>query len=216
VTRAADQAADLVAVLREAGAEPACVPMTETKAFDDERFTPALRALDQSDAIVFTSANAVRALGERLVALGRPPAQLRARVLCVGPGTASAARRAGFAAPEVPASRYDAESLAQAVRDVLPPAGRRFLSRAAPARDVVVDRRAGAWRRPPLLHRRRSTRRRARRAGAGAPRRAYLHEPVGGAPSPPPRRAARAAAAARSPRSAAHGRGAGEGGPLPG
>jgi uroporphyrinogen-III synthase len=52
---------------------------------------------------------------------------LRTRVLCVGPGTASAARRAGFAAPEVPASRYDAQSLAQAVRDVLPPAGRRFL-----------------------------------------------------------------------------------------
>jgi len=127
VTRAADQAADLVAVLREAGAEAACVPMTETKAFDDDRFTPALRALDQYDAIVFTSANAVRALGERLVALGRPPAQLRTRVLCVGPGTASAARRAGFAAPEVPASRYDAASLAQAVRDVLPPAGRRFL-----------------------------------------------------------------------------------------
>ena len=127
VTRAADQAADLVAVLREAGAEAACVPMSETRAFDDDRFAPALRALDQYDAIVFTSANAVRALGERLVALGRPPAQLRTRVLCVGPGTASAARRAGFAAPEVPASRYDAESLAEAVRDVLPPAGKRFL-----------------------------------------------------------------------------------------
>ena len=69
----------------------------------------------------------MRALGERLVAHGRPPAQIRARVLCVGPGTASAARRAGFAAPEVPASRYDAESLAEAVRDVLPPAGKRFL-----------------------------------------------------------------------------------------
>jgi uroporphyrinogen III methyltransferase/synthase len=127
VTRAADQADDLVAVLRENGAEPTCVPMTEIKPFDDERFAAALRDLERYDAIVFTSANAVRALGERLDAHGRPAAQIRARVLCVGPGTASAARRAGFAAPEVPASRYDAESLAEAVRDVLPPAGKRFL-----------------------------------------------------------------------------------------
>ena len=127
MTRAADQAADLVAVLREAGAESLCVPMNETRPFADARLAAALRDLDRYDAIVFTSANAVRALGECLDVHGRPPAQLRARVLCVGPGTASAARRAGFAAPEVPASRYDAESLAEAVRDVLPPAGKRFL-----------------------------------------------------------------------------------------
>jgi uroporphyrinogen III methyltransferase/synthase len=127
VTRAADQAADLVAVLREVGAEAACVPMNETRAFDDPRLAAVLRDLDHYDAIVFTSANAVRSLAGRIDAHGRPLGQLRARVLCVGPGTASAARRAGFAAPEVPASRYDAESLAEAVRDVLPPAGKRFL-----------------------------------------------------------------------------------------
>ena len=43
--------------------------------------------------------------------------QLRARVLCVGPGTASGRTPRGFAAPEVPASRYDAASLAEAVRE---------------------------------------------------------------------------------------------------
>ena len=101
--------------------------MNETRPFDDPRLAAALRELDRYDAIVFTSANAVRSLAGLLEDHGRMLGQLRARVLCVGPGTASAARRAGFAAPEVPASRYDAESLAEAVRDVLPPAGKRFL-----------------------------------------------------------------------------------------
>jgi len=139
VTRPLEQADRLCAALREAGAEPVRIPMVRVApAPDGAALGAALAELERVDALLFTSQNAVRFLAERLAAAGRPPGALAARVFCVGPATASAARAAGFGAPELPASRFDAEGLLELVRGALPPAGRRFLFvRGEAARDAL-------------------------------------------------------------------------------
>ncbi len=149
VTRPAEQAAALAALLRAAGAEPVGVPMLRIAptpsgpGVDD-----AVAAIEHFDAILFTSANAVEPLAARLAAAGHAPAAVRARTFCVGPATAAAARRAGFRAPEVPMARHDAASLLALLRERFPPAERRFLfARGESARTVLPDglRAAGAY-----------------------------------------------------------------------
>jgi uroporphyrinogen III methyltransferase/synthase len=128
VTRPAGQAGALAAALREAGAEPVCVPMIRVLAAPD---TPALAAilgdLDAFDAVLVTSANGVRCLAARMTAAGVAPAALRPPLFCVGPASAGAARRAGFRDPRAPERDHDAEGLAALVARALTTAGRRFL-----------------------------------------------------------------------------------------
>jgi uroporphyrinogen III methyltransferase/synthase len=134
VTRPAEQADSLAGALRAAGAEPVCVPLIATRVVEGPDLGAALAA---ADAVVLTSANAARHLAER-VHVG---AHEHARVLCVGAATAEAARRAGFASPEVPTSRADAASLAAAIEASLAPAGRRFLvPHGSLARETLVER----------------------------------------------------------------------------
>jgi uroporphyrinogen III methyltransferase/synthase len=138
VTRPAEQAESWAAALRAAGAEPVCVPLIATRGVAGPALDAAFAA---ADAVVFTSANAVRHFAERCTPTGRE----RALVFCVGAATADAARRAGFAAPLVPTARADAASLAAAIETVLPPAGRRFLvPHGSLAREALIERlRAG-------------------------------------------------------------------------
>jgi len=124
VTRAAEQAARLAGALRAAGAEPVCVPMIRIAPAPMEA-TPL--DFEGFDALLFTSANAVRFFAERLAAADLRPGALPAAVLCVGPATAAAARGAGFRAPEVAGSRHDAAGMLAALRAGAPLAGRRFL-----------------------------------------------------------------------------------------
>lgn len=148
VTRPAESAAALAALLRAAGAEPVCVPMLRIAATPDgPGVDDAVAGIEQVDAVLFTSANAARPLAARLRAAGHAPDAVRARIFCVGPATAAAARRAGFRAPEAPAARHDAASLLALLREQFPPAGRRFLfARGESARTVLPDglRAAGA------------------------------------------------------------------------
>ena len=139
VTRPVEQAAELCAALREAGAEPVRIPMLRAApAPDTPELAAALAALDGYDALLFTSQNAVRFLVERLAASGREPRALAARVFCVGPATAAAARTAGFGSPEQPPSRFDSEGLLAALREAMPAAGRRLLFvRGEAARDAL-------------------------------------------------------------------------------
>lgn len=136
VTRPLEQADELVGLLRAAGAEPVCVPMIRIVPEPEAPgLDAALAGLAGYDALLFTSANAVRAFAARLAAAGRvageaPPA------ICVGPATAAAARHAGFGEIETPAASADAEGLVAALRARAP--GRRFLfMRGASARDVL-------------------------------------------------------------------------------
>ncbi|HEY8494714.1 MAG TPA: uroporphyrinogen-III C-methyltransferase [Myxococcota bacterium] len=125
VTRPAEQADELCALLRAAGAEPVAVPMLRIVATPQgEGVAAALEALAGYDALLFTSANAPRCFAAALAAAGRDPAQAPP-AHCVGPATAAAARHAGFAPAEGPAERFDAEALLALLRPRA--AGRRFL-----------------------------------------------------------------------------------------
>jgi uroporphyrinogen-III synthase len=146
ITRAVHQAGKLSDTLRELGAEPVEVPVLEIRpptSYDS--LDRAIRELHTYDWLVLTSANAVRALVERSVALGIEiaPSPLF-KVAAVGAATAASARGAGFVVTIVPVS-YLAESLVQALSGQA--SGKRILiARAAVARDVIPGalRAAGA------------------------------------------------------------------------
>jgi uroporphyrinogen-III synthase/uroporphyrinogen III methyltransferase/synthase len=146
VTRAAHQIGKLSEGLCALGAEAVEVPVLEIR--PPASLGPLDRALRQLDSyhwLLLTSANTIRAMGERAVELGirlEPPFTLK--VAAVGDATAAAARKAGFAVTLVPES-YVAESLLKGLTSLV--AGRRvLLARAAIARDLVpnVLRQAGA------------------------------------------------------------------------
>jgi uroporphyrinogen-III synthase len=136
--------------LSELGLDPVVVPAIEIAppaSFD--ALDAALAGLSGFDWLIFTSANAVEAMQQRLGSVpslvpGRWP-----RIAVIGPATARAVEAIGLAADLVPPQAV-AESLAEALlRDAVRPGGspRRFLLvRAEDARDVLPDelRAAGA------------------------------------------------------------------------
>jgi uroporphyrinogen-III synthase len=144
VTRAAHQAGKLSEGLRALGAEPVEVPVLEIR--PPENLAPldsAISNLSSYDWLIFTSANTVRALAARVAEPGSKLAPLL-KVAAIGPGTASAAKSAGFSVNLI-ADSYVAESLVQAIAEQV--SGLKFLlARAATARDVIPDslRAAGA------------------------------------------------------------------------
>jgi uroporphyrinogen-III synthase len=88
VTRAPAQAADLLALLRERGAEPLACPTIAVRPPESyAQLDAALRALHRYDWVAFTSANAVNAFTDRLAVLGAAvPGTLR--LAAVGLATA--------------------------------------------------------------------------------------------------------------------------------
>jgi uroporphyrinogen III methyltransferase / synthase len=104
VTRPAEQAGELVALLARRNVEAVSVP---TVAIDASRSEPDLDAmlgrLAGADWLVVTSANGAEALGRRLAATGAA-IPVGVRVAAVGPATAEALGRAGIAVDHVPAT----------------------------------------------------------------------------------------------------------------
>jgi uroporphyrinogen III methyltransferase / synthase len=148
VTRSAEQAAELVAALAEAGAEAVELPMLRLlPASDTAPLDAALAQFARYDVLLFTSANAVAFFAARAGERGTPLAALRAEVICVGPKTAEAALAAGLPVHWMPAERFDAESMLEVVLRACSAAGKRILlPRSELARDVLPDglRREGA------------------------------------------------------------------------
>ena len=119
VTRAVDQAAELLAALDAEGCEALACPVIRTEPAATSALAPCLDGLDRYDWAVFTSENGVRhflalLLAPRreqerqevalLLATGRDARALgRARLAAVGPGTAAALAAAGLRADFVPA-----------------------------------------------------------------------------------------------------------------
>jgi hydroxymethylbilane synthase len=106
VTRPREQAAALAERLERLGASVFVVPLVAIEPVEDtEALDVALGALDRYDWVVFTSANGVAAIGERLAgALGE------IRVAAVGPATAAAVRALGVEPSFVP-ERFAAEEV---------------------------------------------------------------------------------------------------------
>ncbi len=128
VSRSPEQADPLRRALEEAGAEPVLVPMIRSAPVPETpELTAALARLPAYEEIVFTSANAVRALAALARRAGHPPHALAADALCVGPATSVAAAAEGFAVAALEAGTGDAAALLAAVRATRPLAGRRLL-----------------------------------------------------------------------------------------
>jgi hydroxymethylbilane synthase len=149
VTRPRAQAGPLVAALSARGAEPVLLPTIRiVSAADTDALDAAL--LDAAQGafrwIVFTSANAVDVVANRLDALGLSPAMRAAmRVAAVGAATGDAAAAAGFAVDLVP-EIANADGLVAAMAPLLQSGDRVLYPRSAIGRDTVPDglRRAGA------------------------------------------------------------------------
>jgi uroporphyrinogen III methyltransferase/synthase len=146
VTRAADQAVELCHALQSLGAEPVVMPMlTLLPASDPAPLDHALARLPEFDALVFTSANAVRFSVDRARAGGVDLSTFGGAVFCVGPKTAAAAADAGLRPFATPPGRFDAEGVLAEIERVFPPRGRRFLvPHSELARDVLPEGLAAA------------------------------------------------------------------------
>ncbi len=149
ITRPPEQAPQLARLLEEAGARVTLIssidiaPLDETSALDAavERLTRSERAYDW---VVFTSVNGVRALDQRLTALGYDWSLLRRpSVAAIGPATAQALEEHGVTPALVP-DEYVAEGILRGLGNV---AGKRLLLlRADIARKTLAEelRRRGA------------------------------------------------------------------------
>jgi uroporphyrinogen III methyltransferase/synthase len=139
VTRPRHQAADLVGRLERLGAVPYLLPAIEIRPPDDwSQVDAALARLADYHWLVFTSANGVQALIERLRQTGR---DLRAlghlRLAAIGPATAEALRTFHLEPDMVPA-RYDSESLADVLKERV--TGQRILlARADRGRELLRE-----------------------------------------------------------------------------
>ena len=135
VTRAREQASDLVERLHRFGAETIELPAITIDEPDDGgaelRECAAWLSRGDFEWVVFTSANAA----DRFCALLRDAREFGpTRVAAIGPGTADALRRFGVE-PDLVPERFVAESLV----DAFPSGkGKVLLPRAAVARDVLV------------------------------------------------------------------------------
>ncbi len=149
VTRTREQAGALSEHLRAAGAIPIELPVIRIVPPDD--WQPLDRALQEQaagsvyDWIVFTSANGVKKVVERLAELALAPDILRrARIATIGPATAAALTACGLTATLVP-PEFIAESVAEALRQEAAQRGaslrgqRILLARAAEARQVLIN-----------------------------------------------------------------------------
>ncbi len=145
ITRAAEQAAGLSALLEAEGAEVLTLAAISIEPAAD--YTPLDRAIQEIERyqwVIFTSANGVRAFVERLRHAGLDWRAFKGvRLGAIGPATAEALRASG-ARPDFMPAEYVAEAIVSGIGEV---AGQRvLLPRADIAREALaVDlRRMGA------------------------------------------------------------------------
>ena len=145
ITRPAQQAGELAARLREAGAEPVVAPTIEIAAPADlDAARAAVARARAYDWIVFTSRNAVEAFFERLAELrdsglsDDASALGGAHVAAIGPKTAEALASRAIRVDLIP-TEFVNEAVAEALLARTSPAERVLLYRAQDARDVLPD-----------------------------------------------------------------------------
>jgi uroporphyrinogen III methyltransferase/synthase len=133
VTRARAQASGLVARLAELGATPIEVPTIQIEPIESSALDSAVGRLSEYQWVVFTSANAVTALLDR-VPDSRALAGLRIAV--VGPGTAAALASYRLVADLKPASEL---AVALVPAFPTPASGKVLFPRSASGRDELVE-----------------------------------------------------------------------------
>lgn len=139
VTRPESDADSTVNLLEELGARVLTAPAITIRPIDDPGLLDeALKNLARFDWLVFTSANGVRYLIDRIFQTGRDLRVLsHLKLAAIGPGTARALQDRGFIADLVP-EKFRSEDLAEALRPHVP--GKRvLLARADRGRTVLKD-----------------------------------------------------------------------------
>ena len=138
ITRTREQAGTLARLLTEEGARPIELPTIAITPVDDlSTLDAALRDVQAYRWLLFTSANAVDLVFERLKGQGCDARALGGvQVGAIGPGTAAALQAHGVRADYVP-TEFVSEALATGIRERLGPGDRVLLPRAAGGRDVL-------------------------------------------------------------------------------
>ena len=146
VTRAREQADNMLKMLAELGADVVNIPTIEVR--PPQSFQPLDRALERAnlyDWLILTSVNGVRAMAQRAAKTDVSLGLLRTlKIAAIGPATADEISMLGLKADLVP-EEYVAESVVAALKGKV--FGKRvLLVRAKVARDVIPDslRAAGA------------------------------------------------------------------------
>ena len=138
VTRAREQASDLVTLLAERGAE--CLQFPTIKvvpAADSAPLDHAISRLDAYDWIVFTSVNGVQFFFDRLFELDRDVRALNhLHTAAIGPATSQRLRAFGLKSDIIP-ENYRAEAVVEAFRSRDLKGKKVLLPRAAEARPVL-------------------------------------------------------------------------------
>jgi len=138
VTRARQQASDLVGLLSDQGAD--CLEYPTIKIIppkDPEPLKQAVESLDAYDWIVFTSVNGVIYFFEQLFAAGKDVRALgRMQTAGIGPATAGRLLEFGLTSDIVPET-YQAESVVEAFGKVKLKGKKILLPRAAEARPIL-------------------------------------------------------------------------------
>lgn len=126
LTRAVEQARELMARLEEMGAIVLLFPAVSfSEPSDTSQLDRAIRSLGEFDWILFTSANAVRFFAARFRKLGMEPSHgMTFRCAAVGPATASAVAAEGFSVDHV-AQEFVGTALARELSNSL--AGKKIL-----------------------------------------------------------------------------------------
>jgi|SRR6202171_2327249 len=137
VTRPPGQAAELVARLREYGAEVVLVPMIRIGPPTDlESPRHALRDFAAYDYVVFTSTNAVDAVKRLAAEMDVDLARPGPLIFAIGPGTAAAAGEAGLVCQAL-ADEFTSEGLARALEAHSMTGRRVFMPRSEIGRETV-------------------------------------------------------------------------------
>ncbi|GAA3408383.1 uroporphyrinogen-III C-methyltransferase [Paenibacillus hodogayensis] len=144
VTRAREQASELVRLIEEYGGEAVEFPVIRLRQPEEG---PVLRALDEAlgrleqyDWLLFTSANGVDFTFRRMAELRTDVRSLhRAKLAAVGPKTQEALLGRGLVADLVPNESFQAESLLELMKQFVQPGERVFFPRGDRARSVLAD-----------------------------------------------------------------------------
>ena len=139
ITRSEEQAGEFAGALRKKGAVPQICPLISIEPRDiHDEFQKFIREKSSWQWLVFTSVNGVQLFFKELFFQGQDVRLLAGcRIACIGEKTASALKNYGLRADIVP-EVYQAEALAEALKQVLAPGDKVLLPRASKARRILA------------------------------------------------------------------------------
>ena len=140
ITRPEKQADDLARLLAKEGANPIHFPTIKIVPPPDWReLDAAIKILEEYEWLIFTSANGVAFLFERLVAKKKDIRNLKGvRICCIGPATAQQVESKGIKVDLVP-KKFISEGILKSFSAINLKGKKILIARAAEARDVLPE-----------------------------------------------------------------------------